>query len=439
MSRLLFALVGLFVAAPAAWACTCGGTFSGQPACVLRWTSPAVFVGEVTAIDPPPARPGGLISSSDPNRVHIKVSEAFAGVSSQDIVVSTPRSSASCGYDFKVGQVYLVYVTGGSAGPSVYSCGGTKPIDQAEEDLGYLRTVPATPPREGRLIGMAVRSDDDPSGRWRPIPGVRIFVEGQGLQRSATTDREGKYDVGVPAGAYHVWGDAGGGLFAETDTGEVTISETRGCQIADFAVVYDGHVVTRAVMPSGEVVPHLALDLIPDEPGAYPVAEARTDATGRIDIGRVPPGRYVLGFGSDAWQPFDGGPPAVFFPGTRDRSQARVITVKASERVTLDAFVLPMDLRVVMLTGVVRELSGRVVVGASVRVTNEDSELSDVGLPVHTDASGAFAIAVLAGRKYVVTVQPTRPGDGIFRTEVRGVVAAANWMPMTILVTRRGG
>jgi len=415
------AAIGLFAAAPA-FACTCIGTFSGLPACQQRWEYSTVFVGRVTRIDPPPARADGLISSADRVQVRLDVIEAFTGLADRVAEVTTARDSASCGYGFKVGETYLIYANRANGALHVSLCSGTTPAANAQDDLRYLRRVPATPLREGRIIGVAMRSDDNPSQDWRPFAGARIVLEGERQRRSATTDRLGRYEIRVPAGSYRIRGETGGGLFVDPfNSGNVTVTETRRCEISDFNVGYDGHVTTRVVTAPGAPVPHLALTLMPVDPAAYAIASARTDTSGRVDIGRVPPGRYTLSF-----------------PAAPDVRQTRVITVGRSERVTLAPVVVPADVRLVTLTGVVRDRAGRAVAGALVMAVTDDAAMTSTGTGVATDARGTFAIAVLADRRYVVTVHSARPRDGISRTEVGGVLATAGMSPVTITIARTG-
>jgi hypothetical protein len=41
--------------------------------------------------------------------VTLNVQEAYSGVSSKKVVVSTNRSEAACGFPFKIGEQYVVY------------------------------------------------------------------------------------------------------------------------------------------------------------------------------------------------------------------------------------------------------------------------------------------------------------------------------------------
>jgi hypothetical protein len=409
----LLATIALLAAARPALACVCSGTLSGQPACVLRWEASAVFVGRVLRIEPPPPRPDGLMSTADPVRVTLAVVEGFVGVSTPEAIVTTASGSASCGFGFRVGETYLVYANGSPGALHVSLCGGTTPARAAAEDIQYLRDVPSTPVREGRITGM--RDGGGPAGGWLGYAGARIFVEGGGLKRSATTNSQGSYEVRVPVGRYRVWGEVGRGFYIDSFyTDEITLNDARGCAIADFSVRFDGHVRTRVVTAAGQPVPHLSLQLTAAADPSGFVAEARSNARGQVDIGRVPPGRYRLGF-------LD-----LFFPGTLDPNAARVLTVVPSGSVSLDDFVIPREVRVTTLTGVVRDTLGQVVQGAQVEVYAEPNDA--IAGYVMTDARGEFSITVPADRKYRVTALQRLPrgpsGDQWASGTVQGLVAS---------------
>lgn len=429
LELILLATTALLAAAAPALACTCSGTLSGQPACVLRWEASAVFVGRVLKMEAPPPRPDGRVSTADPVRVTLAVVEDFTGVSTPEAIVTTARGEASCGFGFRVGETYLVYANGSPGGLQVSSCGGTTPARAAGGDIEYLRSVPATPVPEGRITGKVMRNGGASAGGWLGYAGARIFVEGGGLKRMATTNAEGSYEVRVPVGRYRVWGEVPRGFYIDSFyTGDVTLKDARGCAIADFSVEFDGHVRTRVVTAGGEPVPHLGLQLTPVDEASGFVAEARSDARGQVDIGRVRPGRYRLAF-------LD-----VFFPGTLDQSAAREVTVGPSEIVSLDRFVIPRTVRLTTLTGVVRDTSGQVVQGAQVAVYAAAN--GAIAGYVMTDARGEFSITVPTDREYRVTALQRLPrgesGDQWASGTVQGLVAQPGIGPIAITV-RRGG
>ncbi len=80
------------------FACSCAAP--GQPAIELE-NATAVFAGRVLALE---VRRGPTISSADPVKVKFQVQEMWKGPVQNQLVVTTSRSGASCGYAFEQGQ-----------------------------------------------------------------------------------------------------------------------------------------------------------------------------------------------------------------------------------------------------------------------------------------------------------------------------------------------
>jgi len=107
------AFVAALLVSPPADACSCAG--SGAP-CQAFFDVSAVFVGTVRSIGEHTASAG-----FSRRRVHLDVSEAFRGVSSQGVDVDTGYGGGDCGYPFKVGETYVVYASLQSDGQPI-SC-----------------------------------------------------------------------------------------------------------------------------------------------------------------------------------------------------------------------------------------------------------------------------------------------------------------------------
>ncbi|HEX5706242.1 MAG TPA: hypothetical protein VFX96_03030 [Pyrinomonadaceae bacterium] len=86
-------------------------------------------------------------SGRDEVRVRFKVKLAWKNVTSGEVVVTTPASSAACGYSFRKGEAYVVYAYGGDEGRELSTglCSRTRPLSAADEDLRELGAgVPVT-------------------------------------------------------------------------------------------------------------------------------------------------------------------------------------------------------------------------------------------------------------------------------------------------------
>ena len=115
-----------------------------------------MFAGKVTAIKPlghPPFR----MSSADPVEVEFQVSRVWKGPRLETTVIETELSETSCGYEFKKGGTYIVYVHDGRTG----LCTRTSPAWRAFQDLVALgpgsrpESVPTTSTGNGMICGAA--------------------------------------------------------------------------------------------------------------------------------------------------------------------------------------------------------------------------------------------------------------------------------------------
>ena len=133
---LLFAiaasLLSWSIMAHRVFACSC--VAPGQPAVELE-NATVVFAGRVLALETPG---GPIVSSADPVKVKFQVQEVWKGPVQSQLVVSTSRSGATCGYEFVQGQVYLVYSGGTPSELTVSLCSRTRPFATADEDFTAL-------------------------------------------------------------------------------------------------------------------------------------------------------------------------------------------------------------------------------------------------------------------------------------------------------------
>jgi hypothetical protein len=134
-------VVGLLIAGAAllqpcvAFACSC---LPSPSVAASLSESAAVFSGTVTKVEGPQ---GQNINSADPVTVTFAVQKVWKGAAEAQLIVTTARDSASCGYNFELGQDYLVYANqndGGGPALSVNLCSRTTILPQAASDLAAL-------------------------------------------------------------------------------------------------------------------------------------------------------------------------------------------------------------------------------------------------------------------------------------------------------------
>ena len=413
-------------------ACSCVGTYSGSPACQARWQYTRIFRGKVSGVSKAqPDRERGIGDSAQ--WIHFELRETFLGVSGQ--TYDLLNTGSSCDVHFESGKEYLVYVNG----DVVYMCSPTREVEKAAEDLKYLRAIPSTPPREGRIIGLALHEEYTQIERGRkPFEGVRVVVEGQGLRRSAVTGPDGKYEIAMPVGQYSVRAEVDQRVYATAQGGgQVKLADTRGCAVADFQVSFNGRMNSRVLTRDGTPIPHLSVKLVSTEPENRPGdIVGQTDEHGRIQLEHIPPGRFAFGFDLPDREAKDGRR-EYYFPGAADRLEARQITFQPSQAIELGDVVIPDTMRFVTLTGVVQDSFGKPAERATVYLKlSADRESRWIEPMIRTRADGRFAFALLDGHEYGLLVEMFTPPQGIAEARL-SVVAAPDLKPVVLIPVRR--
>ena len=133
-SLLLGALVAAsaaLAAPPAARACSCEPT----DLAARSDAATAIFEGRVRAV----AREGSAEVGPSRLRVTLEVVQTWKGADAEEVVVTTMTDAAACGVPFEPGRSYLVFAASdGASALSAGLCGGTKPREEADEDVAAL-------------------------------------------------------------------------------------------------------------------------------------------------------------------------------------------------------------------------------------------------------------------------------------------------------------
>src|SRR5262245_30846592 len=121
-----------------AFACSCA---KAPTPCQAYGQAEAVFIGtpkEVSGIE----LKDKIENSAYRYRIfRFSVDQAFSGVNGSQISVMTGRGSGDCGYDFKIGEQYLVYAYRHYQKKEMFStsiCSRTRPVRNADEDLEVI-------------------------------------------------------------------------------------------------------------------------------------------------------------------------------------------------------------------------------------------------------------------------------------------------------------
>jgi hypothetical protein len=143
----LCALIAIGARSDPAAACSCAPP--GPPRAELE-RADAVFAG--TALDfQTGMRRVGATFMEEPRIFRLRVVAAWKAASAETVIVRTGSGGGDCGYDFMLGDTYVVYAhrVGESDTLATSICTRTEPIERADEDLKELG-APALDRRAGR-------------------------------------------------------------------------------------------------------------------------------------------------------------------------------------------------------------------------------------------------------------------------------------------------
>lgn len=172
------------------------------------------------------------------------VAEATVAVAQSDLKATTDEQGK-----FVLAGVVPPHVTLGIAAKGYFPKELQQPIADGERQLGDLTLVPAA-----MVSGLVVRAPDR-----KPIPNVTIELRAEGVQRTLTSDQEGKFTVGeLPPGPLQLVARAAGYDEARLeksvtpDNGqiEVLMSRTRGVSIRGSVV----NAVNNKPIPNAKVM-----------------------------------------------------------------------------------------------------------------------------------------------------------------------------------------
>jgi hypothetical protein len=240
------------------------------------------------------------------------------------------------------------------------------------------------------------------------MPGVTVTATGDGRTFSAHTDDRGEFELtGLPLGKYEVVATAPQGY--DGVPLNLKIDDPRGCGAPVLYVRYDGRLIGRVVDGRGGGIRGLPLELVSTADvdkagGSSNRVQVWTATDGTFELRLVAPGEYLLRVSSirahDGQLTF----PRAFYPGVAEPTGAATIMVSGGERVRLRDFVIPENIRLVTIEGVVVDEAGRPVPDASIALRQNTEGPNIIGPRFVTGDDGRFAFSVVEGGKYDVHV-----------------------------------
>jgi hypothetical protein len=279
------------------------------------------------------------------------VDQPFLNTTERVVQLSTGTGGADCGYRFAVGRRYLVYASRNVGGWLVAgTCLRTRPIEDAKEDLEYLKGLPVKG-TGGRVYGRVNEWRREPFEErgvdYGPLAGMTVSVVAPTFQKDAVTDAHGRFEVtGVPTGKGSLTVLAPHGFDKRHLTRQFEIVEPRACRLEDFTLALSASASGTVIDSAGRPVAGVSVDAVAQElAGFHPPPyqpSVRTDERGVFEFDALPPGAYVFGINlTKSRYGVQSAGPGIYLPGVRHVAEASVIELKAGDEGNVGVLRLP--------------------------------------------------------------------------------------------------
>jgi hypothetical protein len=403
-------------------ACSCAGP--GAP-CQDYGQASAVFIGTPISVRTAERPATRSIEEIDWTPVTFKfsVEQSFLGVQAREVEVSTGRGGGDCGYGFKLGTRYVVYAYLYSKTNRLTTgiCSRTKPLDDAREDLDFLRSLEAQSPGvsiHGRVSRVRQDIPKGGSAPVGPLAGMGLVVEGERERREVLTDDDGRYSLaGLAPGKFKVTLQLPDELSTYKAEQEITVAD-RGCAAVSYQVFDNGRLSGTVLDPEGQPAARVLVALMDADHADVTQSWGRleqSDDQGRYSFSGLPPGRYLLALNLNRYpQPNDptDAYPRTYYPGVTDISKAEIITLGAGENLRDRDLLLPARRAPSVIRGKVVWDDGTPVAKAGIsfrEVTYHDSRMNN---GMDTDDQGYFTIKGYVGQIFIIEARSNRPYSG---------------------------
>jgi hypothetical protein len=435
----MFLVLG-FLAAKA-WGCSCGVSPTGTPPCQSAWLYDAVFTGMVTEITDP-VQPIAQVKTetSQPSfpqrKVRIKISEVLVGLdpNQQEIVIETGLGGGDCGYGFHRNLDYIVYASKKRGGGfSTGICSPSRPVENAAEDLKYLRQLAHSSPVAE--IGVTAYDVHGIRGyrvggppQLPVLEGARVTIDGPGVHESSTTDANGRHIfAGLPPGLYKVDVTLEG-YALPGQLPPVKVSP-KGCAEVPLPLQLDrsvsGHVLTRDGLPASGVTIE-AVPTLPRHNNDLPTAadSSAADANGRYELRHLTTGDYYLGISLSRSPTLQNPYTRWFYPGAEDPARAAILHVSDGPETQRLDLTLPDAQHDRVIQGAVFWPDGRPAEGVNMFLEDPRWSWQVFSVAATTDKQGHFTAHALDGTRY--RLHGVRSASGTISAEPVQIDPGAN-------------
>jgi hypothetical protein len=429
----------LLVACSPALAEACSCMLAG-PACQAFWQTDAVFDGTVVAIEQT-TRPELIHDTTFPVRekvVKLSARRSWKGVDPGPVEVVTGLGDGDCGFDFVVGERYLVFArrrqTDGRLSASI--CTLTQPFSPTGDATTFVESL-TKPSSGGRIFG----SVELQSGRLTTAAGssgapmeLTLRLSGAGRE-SSTTSKNGRYEFrDLPPAQYRLDLLLPDSYAADSAGRNVEIPDQRACAEESYSISVNGRIAGQLLQPDGKgaegvYVELFDADVARDERFSLP---AITTEGGYFEFMDLSPGRYTVGM-SLRWGPSELSPyPRTVYPGPS--SPPETIVVAFGNAVQLQPWKVPR-LTPAKVSGTLVWRDGapasRIALVA-LDVTDVPVGKARAGVAM-ADENGRFSLDVWEGRSYALMVNVAPRGRT--PTDVTRLPVTAGMGPVRVRIS----
>ncbi len=198
-------------------ACDCA---EPGPPCKAFANVPVVSAGRVVKI----ATISLKAPSGDPYEdrlIFLEVEQSYRGSVGKAAEVVT--GSGDCGYDFRMGEHYLVYAYPHPQSGKLYTgiCQRTRPISEAGDDLEYL-SKKDDPSHGAGIEGTIEQLTRDSRYETRVVgfmAGIRLLIQGKSGRWTTVSEKNGRFRLwGLQPGRYRITPGLPKGFLPSTET-----------------------------------------------------------------------------------------------------------------------------------------------------------------------------------------------------------------------------
>ncbi|NNF00963.1 MAG: hypothetical protein HKN25_18245 [Pyrinomonadaceae bacterium] len=355
----------------------------------------------------------------------LEVVRNFKGAKKGEIIkVYSGCGGGDCGYPFKTDETYVVF-SSMMKPPTMYGqpnvqkllwtsiCSGTTKTEKAEEALNFLQNRPKRG-SGGTILGGV--SESVVAGQYFPhgVPFLkvkRIKAQNLGAKKTeyfATADQKGFFSMNVPPGNYLVSPIlppylAFGNYYSNKNP-PVKVEDAR-CVGRRMHIINRSEMKGKAIYADGKLVSNAALGLVNIESYKYKFFRSPhlvfIGKDGTFSIKGIPVGKYYLALngyrGPNETKPY----PATFYPGTKNRKDARIFRVELGSKFSDIVFKFPKKLEKQTVFGRIVWKNGDPVKQnyISFKIKGSRGRVS-----TKSDESGKFRIELFRDSQYEVEI-----------------------------------